>query len=68
MHASIDCLWLADLFDFLDLLVKAANHVVGAIRDFLQHHQGNKWIDLSIVTSKPKQSKARVFEKPFPNR
>lgn len=36
---------LDDFFDFFDLLVQSTYHIVGAIGDFLHHHQGNKRID-----------------------
>ena len=35
------------LLDFLDLLVEAANHVVGRVRNLLHHHQANERVHLS---------------------
>lgn len=36
---------LDDFFDFFDLLVEAADHVVGAVGDFLDHHEGDEGVD-----------------------
>ena len=36
---------LDDFFDFFDLLVQAADGIVGAIRDFFNHHEGDKGVD-----------------------
>ena len=36
---------LDDLFNLLYLLVQAAEHVVGAVGDFLDHHEGDEGID-----------------------
>ncbi len=36
---------LDDLLDFLDLLVQATNHVVGAVGYLLDHHEGDERVD-----------------------
>ena len=32
-------------FDFFDLLGKAADHVVGGVGDFFDHHEGDEGVD-----------------------
>jgi hypothetical protein len=36
---------LDDFLDFLDLLVQTTNHVVCAVRNLLNHHEGDKGVD-----------------------
>ena len=36
---------LDDFFDFFDLLRQAADHVVGAVWDFFDHHEGDEGVD-----------------------
>ena len=38
---------LNHFFDLFDLLVQTTNHVVGAVGDLFDHHEGDEGIDLA---------------------
>ena len=52
----------ANLFDLLDLLVEATDHLVGGVRHLLHHHQAHQGVHLAAdINRKFKKFKASTW-------